>query len=100
MNSSAARGSTWTTASLRDDWWITVYYVRSENGPWGLDGGLDGTTNYIRVVRTDGRDERYRSCTALPLGRGDVVKVVTATGGGYGDPRRRPRGKSYRRSEK
>ena len=76
---------------LRDDWWITMSYVRSEKGPWGLDGGLDGTTNYIRVVRKDGEDKRYRSCTALALGRGDVVKVVTATGGGYGDPLRRPR---------
>ena len=78
---------------LRDDWWITVYYVRSENGPWGLEGGLDGTTNYIRIARTDGREERYRSCTALPLSRGDVVKVVTATGGGYGNPHRRSRQK-------
>ena len=76
---------------LRDEWWITMSYVRSENGPWGLDGGLEGTTNYIKVVRTDGQEKRYRSCTALPLGRGDVVKVVTATGGGYGDPRCRPR---------
>ena len=78
---------------LRDDWWITMSYVRSEHGPWGLDGGLEGTTNYIMVVRADGQEKRYRSCTALPLGRGDVVKVVTATGGGYGDPRRRPRNK-------
>ena len=78
---------------LRDDWWITMSYVRSEKPPWGLDGGLDGTTNYIKVVRRDGGEKRYRSCTALPLGRGDVVKVVTATGGGYGDPRRRSREK-------
>ncbi len=78
---------------LRDDWWITVSYVRSEQGPWGLDGGLDGTTNYIKVLRGDGREQRYRSCTALPLERGDVVKVVTATGGGYGDPQRRARDK-------
>ncbi len=78
---------------LRDEWWITMSYVRSEKPPWGLDGGLDGTTNYIKVVRQDGDDKRYRSCTALPLGRGDVVKVVTATGGGYGEPRRRSRDK-------
>ncbi len=78
---------------LRDEWWITMSYVRSETPPWGLDGGLDGTTNYIKVVRQDGDEKRYRSCTALPLGRGDVVKVVTATGGGYGEPRRRSRDK-------
>lgn len=78
---------------LRDDWWITMSYVRSEKGPWGLNGGLDGTTNYIKVVRADDQEERYSSCTTLPLGRGDVVKVITATGGGYGDPRKRPRQK-------
>ena len=78
---------------LRDEWWITMSYVRSENGPWGLDGGLDGTTNYIKVVRQDGAEKKYRSCTALALGRGDIVKVVTATGGGYGEPRRRTRDK-------
>ena len=27
-----------------------------------------------------------------PLKKGDVVRCVTATGGGYGDPRARPRG--------
>ena len=78
---------------LRDEWWITMSYVRSETPPWGLDGGLDGTTNYIKVVRQDGDEKRYRSCTALPLGRGDVIKVVTATGGGYGKPHRRSRDK-------
>ncbi len=78
---------------LRDDWWITMAYVRSKNGPWGLNGGLKGTTNYIKVLRKDGHEERFSSCTALPLSKGDVVQVVTANGGGYGSPESRPRAK-------
>lgn len=76
---------------LADDWWLTMAYVRSETGPWGLEGGLEGTVNYVEVVRADGETQRYASCTALPLSRNDVVKVYTATGGGYGDPTKRSR---------
>lgn len=75
---------------MKDDWWLTMAYVRTEKGPWGLDGGLDGTTNYVVVEKADGSTQRYSSCTALPLQTDDVVKVVTASGGGYGDPADRP----------
>lgn len=76
---------------LRDEWWLTMAYVRSETGPWGMAGGKEGTTNFVRVARTDGTEERYTSCTALPLKKDDVIKVFTATGGGYGDPKNRSR---------
>ena len=78
---------------LADDWWLTMAFVRSEVGPWGLEGGGEGTTNYVEVVRADGQSQRYSACTALPLSKDDVVKVYTATGGGYGDPKNRPREK-------
>ncbi|WP_109356357.1 hydantoinase B/oxoprolinase family protein [Sphingorhabdus sp. EL138] len=74
---------------LGDDWWISMTYVRSESGPWALEGGRPGSTNYINVVRKDGSEKRYSSCTALPLEKGDVVQVVTANGGGYGPPQKR-----------
>lgn len=75
---------------LTDDWWLTMAYVRSETGPWGLEGGLAGSTNYVEVVRPNQKVERYSACTALPLNAGDVVKVHTANGGGYGAPSKRP----------
>ena len=78
---------------LAEDWWLTMAYVRSEVGPWGLEGGCDGTTNYVEVVRANGEAQRYAACTALPLSRDDIVKVYTATGGGYGDPKKRSREK-------
>lgn len=74
---------------LADDWWITMAYVRSKNGPWGLCGGKRGTTNYINIVPKNGKRKRYSNCTALKLDAGDVVEVVTATGGGFGNPKKR-----------
>src|SRR2546429_4959693 len=66
-------------------------YSRSKVPPWGLSGGRDGSVNYVHVLRNDGREEKYSSCAKLPLKRGDVVRIVTANGGGYGDPRKRLR---------
>jgi len=74
-----------------EEWWITMAYVRTETGPWGMNGGLEGSTNYIEVLRSDGKKKRYSSCTALPIAKDDVVHVVTANGGGYGKPEDRPR---------
>ncbi len=69
---------------LADDWWITMAYVRSTVGPWGLNGGEAGSTNYMVVHRADGRRERFSSCTALKLNKDDVIEIITANGGGYG----------------
>jgi len=76
---------------VADNWWLTMAYTRSENGPWGLDGGLSGSTNHVIVRRADGDAQRYTTCTALPLSKDDVISVYTASGGGYGDPSNRPR---------
>ncbi len=78
---------------LAEDWWLTMAYTRSETGPWGLEGGLQGSTNYVEVVKANSEPVRYSACTAIPLGVNDVVKVYTATGGGYGDPKKRSREK-------
>lgn len=75
---------------LRDGWWLTMAYNRSRRGPWGLEGGHNGSTNHVVVRRAGAQgEERYSACTALPLKSGDVIKVLTANGGGYGDPHKR-----------
>ena len=60
--------------------------------PWPLAGGREGSPNYAEVIRADGtrrgvrrRHRRSRS------NEGDVIRIHTGNGGGYGDPRRRPR---------
>lgn len=62
---------------------------RSVHAPWGIDGGSPGTVNYFEVIRTGGEVVRGGRVTSLPLGRGDVVRIVTGNGGGWGDPRQR-----------
>ena len=78
---------------LADDWWLTAMYSRSKYGPWGMNGGLEGSTNYIRIIRKDGQEQVLNTCTGLTLKQDDVIRVVTANGGGFGDPKNRPREK-------
>ena len=56
-----------------------------------MDGGQQGTTNYFEVIRADGENVRGGRVTNLPLAAGDLVRVVTGNGGGWGDPRERER---------
>jgi N-methylhydantoinase B len=70
--------------------WVTVAFTRSRTPPWGLNGGRDGSVNYIEVLRKNGAIERYGSASGMELGLGDVVRITTGNGGGYGDPRLRP----------
>ena len=74
-----------------DQNFLSVGYTRSRIPPWGIDGGLDGTPNYVEVLRPERAAERYSFGTEIPLSEGDVVKIVTGVGGGVGDPRERPR---------
>lgn len=64
---------------------------RSVQRPWGVDGGRQGTSNYFEVVRSSGETTRGGRCTSLPLAHGDVVRIVTGNGGGWGDPGARDR---------
>jgi N-methylhydantoinase B len=74
-----------------DGCFFTCAYTRNAHPPWGLAGGLDGSPNYVEVIRRDGSAERYAVVTALEVNEGDVIRIRTGSGGGYGDPRQRPR---------
>jgi N-methylhydantoinase B len=63
---------------------------RSVQQPWGVDGGEPGTSNYYEVVRANGELVRGGRVTGLPLDRGDIVRIVTGNGGGWGNPKDRP----------
>lgn len=43
------------------------------------------------VIRKDGSEEEYAFVSGLSVGTDDVIRVVTASGGGYGDPQKRDR---------
>ena len=70
---------------------FTCAYTRNSHPPWPLGGGRYGSPNYVEVIRTDGTVEEYAVVTALEVNTGDVIRIHTATGGGYGEPRRRLR---------
>ncbi len=77
---------------LADEAYLTATYGRSRFLPWGVDGGRPGSPNYVEVVPASG-EPPIRSGKVGPhhLHRGDLVRLVTGSGGGWGDPLQRPR---------
>jgi N-methylhydantoinase B len=65
----------------------TITCGRHEFAPWGIDGGHDGSRNEVQFLHADGR-EPYTTgmISRYPLQRSDVVRMLTGTGGGWGDP--------------
>ena len=74
-----------------DGCFFTCAYTRNKHRPWALAGGLEGSPNYVEVFRTDGTREEYAVVTALEVNEGDVIRIHTGSGGGYGDPKKRNR---------
>jgi N-methylhydantoinase B len=72
-----------------DGSFLTCGYTRSKFAPWSSQGGLEGTPNFVEVIRKSGDKERISFVTGLSLDEDDVIRVVTGTGGGFGDPRER-----------
>lgn len=68
---------------------LSLGYTRSRIAPWGQAGGLDGSLNYLELVRTSGERERYAFATNVEVNTNDVLRIVTANGGGFGDPKLR-----------
>jgi N-methylhydantoinase B len=74
---------------LSEEVMFTCGYGRHRHPPWGVDGGEEGLTNYAQIIRSDGREEIHGKVSRLKVGRGDLVRLVTGTGGGWGDARKR-----------
>ena len=74
-----------------DNGFLTMGYTRSKFPAWALDGGREGSPNYVRHLGRDGTDQRYSFVSGLTTHTDDVIRVVTGNGGGIGDPRTRDR---------
>jgi N-methylhydantoinase B len=72
-----------------DEALLTVAWGRHLTPPWGAAGGREGSPNYVQVVRDDQPGAPFGKISRMPLRRGDLVRLVTGTGGGHGDPRER-----------
>lgn len=83
------RGGMGVRRSIRvdhDDCRLDARLGRTSSQPWGLFGGQPARGSSVEL---DGAAGCLTSNKAT-LGRGDVVTVNTAGGGGYGDPAARP----------
>ena len=72
-----------------DNGFLTAGYTRSRFPAWALDGGREGSPNYIEHIPKTGKRERFAFVSELATSRDDVIRVVTGNGGGLGDPKRR-----------
>jgi N-methylhydantoinase B len=65
---------------------LTASFGRHEFPPWGVDDGQDGNGNAIEIHKNDGTVERHGKVTTYDLADGEVARLITSSGGGYGDP--------------
>jgi N-methylhydantoinase B len=63
---------------------MSIGYSRHRQPAWGLAGGAPGSTNRVEIDRGDGSREIYALASGLQLAAGDVVRIITAQGGGWG----------------
>ena len=71
---------------------LACNFDRFKTRPYGLLGGLPAAASRATLQRADGTVVELASkVPSLPIGRGDVFRLTTAGGGGYGDPARRDR---------
>jgi N-methylhydantoinase B len=74
---------------LCEEGFVTATFGRHRFLPWGAEGGDDGSPNGVAVLR-GGETAAWKGKLArFPVKRGDVVRLVTGTGGGCGAPSER-----------
>ena len=72
-----------------DDGFLTAGYTRSKFPAWSVDGGHEGSPNYVRFIPKDGDEQRFAFASGLATKKDDIIRVVTGNGGGLGDPKNR-----------
>lgn len=83
-------GAVRTYRAMTDGQLFTASFGRNKFPAWGTGGGKDGSYNYCEFHRKDGSVEGPMGIVARKLlNTGDAVRMVTCTGGGYGDPLKR-----------
>jgi N-methylhydantoinase B len=68
---------------------ITFSLERKATPPWGLGGGRDGAVNGVEITSPDGSVRHVRKATQHPIAEGEVVRIMTGGGGGWGSPAER-----------
>jgi N-methylhydantoinase B len=69
---------------------LTSTFGRFKFPPWAVNGGHEGSSNYVEIIHADGRPNLVADKLArYHLQKGDIARLITATGGGWGDPKKR-----------
>ncbi len=76
--------------SMNDNQTFTGAFGRHKIPVWGMSGGKEGSNNYFQFIDPDGTVNPPTNVSARRICDKDcVIRMVTATGGGYGDPLKR-----------
>jgi N-methylhydantoinase B/oxoprolinase/acetone carboxylase alpha subunit len=75
---------------------LTAQMDRFRFQPYGLAGGGPGAPGRLALIRDGVRTELHSKVSNLSLRRGDIIRLETSGGGGYGDPRARDTADSAR----
>jgi N-methylhydantoinase B len=74
-----------------DEAFFTGTFGRFKFLPWGMEDGQQGSKNYTIFLHEDGStSEEMGKSAQYRLKKGEVARLITATGGGHGDPLERP----------
>ncbi|MCK7597671.1 hydantoinase B/oxoprolinase family protein [Microbulbifer sp. CAU 1566] len=81
---SGGRGAVIEYRILGEDTCLSMHLGRSDTPPAGVNGGEQGSCNYAEIVSNGKVSERFSTAVSRPLQKGDLVRVVTGNGGGWG----------------
>ncbi|KAF1672951.1 5-oxoprolinase, partial [Pygoscelis papua] len=71
---------------FREDMVLSVLSERRAVCPYGLRGGSPGAPGLNLLLRHDGRTINLGAKTSVPVEPGDVFRLQTPGGGGFGSP--------------
>jgi len=85
------RGGTGVEVKVRplEDFYLSRNTDRIKCPPWGFLDGKEGQTNRTFIRRNGKQEELPGKFSRLPVRPGETVTILTAGGGGYGDPAQR-----------
>ncbi len=72
-----------------DNGFLTIWYTRSRFPAWSLAGGREGSPNCVHYIPRKGESRTITFASNFTTRTGDIIRVVSGKGGGFGDPKDR-----------